>query len=74
MEETYYGYRFIALALIIGANAFFAASEVALISVRPSRLRHMAGEGRVGAQTPPPAPTAALMNGRAGPTGRILTE
>jgi putative hemolysin len=64
MEETYFGYRFIALALIIGANAFFAASEVALISVRPSRLRHLAGEGRVGAQ--------AALNLLANP-GRLLS-
>lgn len=64
MEETYYGYRFIALALIIGANAFFAASEVALISVRPSRLRRLAEEGRVGAQ--------AALNLLANP-GRLLS-
>jgi putative hemolysin len=50
MSETYYGYRFLALALIIGANAFLAASEVALISVRPSRLRELGEEGSVGAQ------------------------
>ena len=38
------------LVLIIVANAFFAAAEVALVSVRPSRLRELAKEGRVGAQ------------------------
>lgn len=49
MNETYYGFRFLALALILGANALFAASEVALISVRPSRLRELAEEGSGGA-------------------------
>src|ERR1700691_1443800 len=32
-------------------NAFFAASEVALLSVRDSRLRHLAEEGNAGART-----------------------
>jgi putative hemolysin len=50
MDEVYYGYRFLVLALIIGANAFFAGAEVALVSVRPSRLRELAAEGSVGAQ------------------------
>jgi len=50
MEDTYYGYRFLLLILIVGANAFFASSEVALLAVRPSRLRELAAEGRVGAQ------------------------
>jgi CBS domain containing-hemolysin-like protein len=48
--ETYYGYRFFLLALLLGINAFFAASEVALVSVRLSRLRELAREGGVGAQ------------------------
>ena len=51
MDEVYYGYRFLLLALIIGANAFFASSEVALLSVRPSRLRELADEGSVDAST-----------------------
>lgn len=50
MDEVYYGYRFLLLAFIIGVNAFFAASEVALVSVRPSRLKELADEGSVGAQ------------------------
>lgn len=50
MDEIYYGYRFLLLVVIILANAFFAGAEVALISVRPSRLREMAADGRVGAQ------------------------
>src|SRR5271169_6245530 len=43
-------YRFIILIAILGLNGFFAAAEVALISVRKSRLRAMAAEGLVGAQ------------------------
>ncbi len=48
--ETYYGYRFFLLFLLLGTNAFFAASEVALVSVRLSRLRELAKEGGVGPQ------------------------
>jgi putative hemolysin len=44
------GYRFLLVALIIVLNAFFSGSEVALISVRQSRLRQLAEEGQVGAQ------------------------
>jgi len=44
------GYRFLLVALIIALNAFFAGSEVALLSVRRSRLKQMADEGQVGAQ------------------------
>jgi CBS domain containing-hemolysin-like protein len=62
--ETYYGYRFFLLALLLGANAFFAASEVALVSVRLSRLREMAKEGGVGPQ--------AALSLRANP-GRLLS-
>jgi CBS domain containing-hemolysin-like protein len=43
------GYRFLLVALIVAANAFFSAVEVALISVRPSRLRQMADDGHTGA-------------------------
>ncbi len=50
MDEVYYGYRFLLLVLILGANAFFAGAEVALVSVRPSRLREMARQGHTGAQ------------------------
>ncbi len=38
------------LAAILAINAFFAASEVALLSVRDSRLRQLAEEGVVGAR------------------------
>lgn len=46
-----YGLRLLLLALIIVINAFFAASEVALLSVRDSRLRHLAETGNAGAKT-----------------------
>ncbi|MBX5494360.1 MAG: HlyC/CorC family transporter [Bryobacteraceae bacterium] len=45
----YFGYRFLLMVLIIAGNAFFAAAEVALLSVRQSRLKTMAEEGVVGA-------------------------
>lgn len=41
--------RFLLLGLILAVNSFFAASEVALLSVRESRLRHLAAEGNAGA-------------------------
>ncbi|MGH9585262.1 MAG: hemolysin family protein, partial [Bryobacteraceae bacterium] len=43
--------RFFVLALILATNAFFAAAEVALVSVRQSRLRELAAEGQAGAQS-----------------------
>jgi CBS domain containing-hemolysin-like protein len=43
-------YRLFILAAIIAVNAFFAAAEVALVSVRRSRLRAMAERGVTGAQ------------------------
>src|ERR1700746_636676 len=42
--------RFIILIAVLALNGFFAAAEVALVSVRKSRLRAMAAEGLVGAQ------------------------
>ncbi len=42
--------RLLLLGLILAVNAFFAASEVALLSVRDSRLRHLAAEGNAGAK------------------------
>src|SRR5579883_1386834 len=42
--------RFLVLALILAANAFFAAAEVALVSVRQSRIRELAATGNAGAQ------------------------
>lgn len=43
-------FRLLLVVLLIGINGFFAAAEVSLISVRHSRLREMAAEGRAGAQ------------------------
>jgi CBS domain containing-hemolysin-like protein len=40
----------IALALV-AANAFFVASEFAIVKIRPTRLSELAGEGRRGAKT-----------------------
>jgi CBS domain containing-hemolysin-like protein len=48
--ESNLGYSLILMLIIAGLNAFFAASEVALVSSRPSRLRALAEEGHVGAQ------------------------
>src|SRR5258708_27768604 len=42
--------RLLLLGLILAINAFFAASEVALLSVRDSRLRHLAEQGNAGAR------------------------
>jgi len=50
MSETHYGLRIFSLLIILAANAFFAGAEVALVSVRESRLRQLAEEGRAGAQ------------------------
>ena len=44
------GYRFVILAAVLVLNGFFATAEVALISVRRSRLRTLAEEGQAGAQ------------------------
>jgi len=44
------GYRLVILAAVLLLNGFFATAEVALISVRRSRLRTLAEEGQVGAQ------------------------
>src|SRR3954449_10226821 len=44
------GYRFLLVAFIVVVNAFFSAVEVALISVRPSRLRQAADDGVTGAK------------------------
>jgi CBS domain containing-hemolysin-like protein len=42
--------RLALLGFILAVNAFFAASEVALLSVRDSRLRYLADEGQAGAK------------------------
>jgi len=51
MPQSYLGFRLILVVLLIGLNGFFAAAEVALLSVRSSRLRQLAEEGQSGAQT-----------------------
>src|ERR1700682_2291395 len=43
-------YRLGVLIIIIVANGFFAAAEVALLSVRRSKLRELAAQGQVAAQ------------------------
>lgn len=50
MPQSYLGFRLILVALLIGFNGFFAAAEVALLTVRGSRLRQLAAEGQSGAQ------------------------
>ncbi len=42
--------RFILLLGIVALNGFFAAAEVALVSVRRSRLKELAGRGQVSAR------------------------
>jgi len=50
VTQSYLGFRLILVALLIALNGFFAAAEVALLSVRSSRLRQLAEEGQSGAQ------------------------
>jgi putative hemolysin len=42
--------RFVILVIILAMNGFFAAAEVALVSVRQSRLRELAAQGQAGAK------------------------
>ncbi|MCC7153726.1 MAG: HlyC/CorC family transporter [Bryobacterales bacterium] len=44
------GYQITLVIIMLAVNAFFAAAEAALISVRPSRLRELADRGDLGAQ------------------------
>jgi CBS domain containing-hemolysin-like protein len=64
MESSYFGFRIITVVLLIGLNGFFAGAEISLLSVRHSRLRQLAAEGRAGA--------AAALNLLANP-GRLLS-
>ena len=50
MPVPYLGLRLLLLAFIVAVNAFFAGAEVALLSVRESKLRQMAEQGQVGAR------------------------
>ena len=43
-------FKILIVVFLIAVNGFFAGAEVALLSVRPSRLRQMAAEGSAGAQ------------------------
>jgi putative hemolysin len=47
---SYSPFRILLVVLLIAVNGFFAGAEVALLSVRQSRLRQMSEEGRAGAQ------------------------
>ncbi len=51
MEELPLTIRLVVLALLLGVNSFFAAAEVALVSVRETRVRELAEAGKRGAQT-----------------------
>ena len=46
----YSPFQLLLVVLLIAVNGFFAGAEVALLSVRPSRLRQMAENGQAGAQ------------------------
>ena len=50
MSTSAYVARLCLLGLILAINAFFAGAEVALLSVRDSRLRRLAEEGHTGAK------------------------
>ena len=47
---SYFPFRLFLVVGLIAVNAFFAAAEVSLLSVRPSRLRQMAEDGQAGAR------------------------
>jgi putative hemolysin len=47
---SYSPFQLLLVVLLIAINGFFAGAEVALLSVRPSRLRQMAEDGQAGAQ------------------------
>lgn len=48
--DTALGFRLLLVAALVAGNAFFVATEFALVGVRPTRLREMAGQGRGAAQ------------------------
>ncbi len=50
MSTSEYIARLALMACILACNGFFAAAEIALLSVRDSRLRHMADDGHAGAK------------------------
>jgi CBS domain containing-hemolysin-like protein len=50
LAVSYSPFQLLLVVLLIAINGFFAGAEVALLSVRPSRLRQMAEDGQAGAQ------------------------
>ncbi|MDR3762919.1 MAG: hemolysin family protein [Acidobacteriota bacterium] len=48
---TYVLVRIIAVLFLVAGNAFFAAGEYALVSIRDTRLQQLIDEGRTGART-----------------------
>src|ERR671936_136851 len=48
---TYVLLRVILIFLLVAANAFFAAAEFALVSVRDTRIQQLIDAGRIGART-----------------------
>jgi CBS domain containing-hemolysin-like protein len=51
MEELPLTIRLVIMALLLGVNSFFAAAEVALVSVRDTRIRELAAAGNRSART-----------------------
>ncbi len=49
-SDPHYGYRLFFMLAVVAANAFLAAAEIALVSVRRSRLAQLCEEGHVGAK------------------------
>ncbi|HEX3747831.1 MAG TPA: hemolysin family protein [Bryobacteraceae bacterium] len=47
---SYSPFQLLLVVFLIAVNGFFAGAEVALLSVRPSRLRQMSENGQAGAQ------------------------
>jgi CBS domain containing-hemolysin-like protein len=45
MEEFSFSFRLLLLPVLLGINSFFAAAEVALVSVRQTRMRQLAEAG-----------------------------
>jgi len=43
--------RVLLILLLVAANAFFAAAEFALVSVRDTRIQQLIQSGRIGART-----------------------
>lgn len=48
--DPHYGYRLFFMAVVVGANAFLAAAEISLVSMRRSKLHQLCEEGHVGAK------------------------